>query len=385
MNADHIKTVAVLGAGIMGHGITQVTSMAGYRVNLFDIKQEYLDRGIKAMDESLVRFRAKGKITDDQYHRILSEQVKTFISLEEAVRDADLVIEAVPEVKSLKRELFATVDKLSPPHAILATNTSSIRPSQIATATQRPEKFLGMHYFTPVVLMPLLEIIRADRTSTETMEIAYDFALKTNRVPLRIEKESPGFVANRVMQFPKSVILGCILDHDIAGPGEIDAQWRSLTGNELGPFEAMDFAGLDTYVNASNYLKHELHPDYEPSRVLLEKVKAGHYGRKSGKGIYDYAEGKPKIEPSKADTKVTALDIMRVMINEATKIIEDGICTAEDVDKAAIYGMKDTEGAMTHAKRMNPAELAHRLDQLSDMFEKEIFRPTEYIKKGRYR
>ncbi|MBU2647339.1 3-hydroxyacyl-CoA dehydrogenase family protein [bacterium] len=384
MSADPIRTVAVLGAGIMGHGIAQVTVMSGYTVHLYDIKQAYLDRGINAMDESLGRLLAKGKISNDQYLQIKSDLLKPFLNLEAAVQGADLVIEAIPEVMELKRNMFTEVDNICPPHTILATNTSTIRPSQIATATQRPDRFLGMHYFTPVVFMPLIEIIRADQTSEETMGIALDFALKTERVPLRIEKDTPGFIANRVLQFPKSVLLGCILDQDIVKPEALDDQWRTLTGSALGPFEIMDFAGLDTYINASNYLSRELHPDYTPCRVIQEKVNAGQLGRKSGRGIYDYSDGKPKIGLSETETAITAHDVMAVMINEATKIIEEGLCTAEDVDKTAIYGMRDKEGPMTYAKRLKPAELAQRLDELADMCDKEIFRPTEYIRMGAY-
>ena len=384
MKADDIKTVAVLGAGIMGHGISQVTAMSGYTVHLYDIKQEYLDRGTKALDESLTKFLSKGKITNDLYQYINSDLLKTFLNLEDAVQDADLVIEAIPEVIDLKKEIFTKVDKLSPPHAILATNTSSIRTSQIASATQRPDKFLGMHYFTPVVFNRLIEVIRGDQTSDETMEIAWDFALKTDRVPLRVKKDTPGFIANRVLQFPKSALLSCILDHSVAEPEEVDAQWRTMTGAALGPFESIDLAGLDTYINVSLYLSRELHPDYQPSRVIQEKVKAGQLGRKSGKGIYDYAQGKPKIDLSRTSDKIAAQDFMAVMANEGTKLIEEGLCSAEDVDKTAIYGMGDKEGPMTFARRQDPAEFAQRLERLADMFNKEIFRPTQLLRKGNY-
>lgn len=384
MNADSIKIVAVLGAGIMGHGIAQVTLMSGYTVHLFDIKQEYLDRGTKAMNESLIKFLSKGKISDEQYQNIKSGLLKTFLDLKEAVQGADLVIEAIPEVIDLKKEIFTAVDKLSSLHTILATNTSTIRISQIASGTQRQDKFLGLHYFTPVVLMPLIEIIRGDQTSDETMEIAWDFAIKTERIPLRVEKDTPGFIANRVLTCPKSVLLGCVLDHGVAEPEEVDAQWRVMTGASIGPFEVMDFAGLDTYINASNYMSRELHPDYQPSRVIQEKVNAGQLGRKSGRGIYDYSQGKPNIELSRTSTKITALDVLAVVVNEGTKLIEEGLCSAEDVDKTAIYGMGDKEGPMTLARRQDPTELAKRLDHLSEMFNKDIFRPTQLLQKGNY-
>lgn len=385
MKADHINVVAVLGSGIMGHGISQVALMSGYRVHLFDIKQIYLDKGIKTMKESSSRFLAKGKISDEQYQNLNSDSLKAFLDLKKTVQDADLIIEAIPEILSLKQEIFKEVDKFAPPHAILATNTSSIRISHIASATQRPDKFLGIHYFPPVLLKSLVEIIRGDQTSEKTMEVAWDFAIQTGRFPLRVEKDTPGFIANRVLSLPKAVLLGAILDHGIAEPEEIDAQWRVLTGDPFGPFEIMDYAGLDTFLNSGNYVAQELHADYAPSRVIQEKIKAGELGRKSGKGIYDYSQGNHRIDLSKTSNSIAAEDLMAVIINEATKLIEQGICSADDVDKAAIYGMGDKKGPMSFARRFQPKELSDRLNRLAELFDKDIFRPTRMIRECKNR
>ncbi|MBW1947719.1 MAG: 3-hydroxyacyl-CoA dehydrogenase family protein [Deltaproteobacteria bacterium] len=276
------------------------------------------------------------------------------------------------------------MDRYSPAHALLASNTSTMKISELASVTKRPEKVLGLHYFTPVVLMPLTEIVRGEQTSEEAMQTAWEFCLKTSRIPLRVERDVPGFIANRVLQFPKVVLVGCILDEGIAEPEEVDAPWKKL-GAAIGPFEGMDLAGLDVHLNASKYLAKALHPDYGPSRVLEEKVKAGELGRKTGKGFYDYAEGKPKIDLSQAAQKTDPMDLMAVIINEGTKLIEEGLCAAEDIDKASVYGMGTENGPMVFARKLDPLELTERLERLADCFKKEIFLPTRMIREGAYR
>jgi 3-hydroxyacyl-CoA dehydrogenase len=384
MKAGDIKTVAVLGAGTMGHGIAEVNLLAGLKVNLQDINQEALDRGVSHIEQSLDRFVHKKMITPQDRQEMITERLKPSLKLETAVQEADLVIEAVSEVMTLKKEIFKKIDQAAPSQALLASNTSTMSISQIASVTRRPEKVLGLHYFTPVVFMKLVEIIRGRSTSAETMQTAYEFCLRTDRVPLRVEKDTPGFIANRVSQFPKSVLLGCILDEGLAEPDEIDGPWRRL-GVPVAPYEMMDYAGLDVYLFASKYLAEALHPDYRPSRKIEELVKAGRLGRKTGKGIYDYHEGKPVLDISKSSKKICPLDLMAVIINEGTKLIEEGICKADDIDKTTIYGLGTERGPMTAARELDPAELTLRLERLADLFHKEIFRPTVMIREGRYR
>jgi enoyl-CoA hydratase / 3-hydroxyacyl-CoA dehydrogenase len=384
MTAGDIKTVAVLGAGTMGHGIAEVNLLAGLKVTLQDINQEALDRGVAQIDQSLNRFVNKGLITPRDCEKMMKERLLLCLNLETAVQEADLVIEAVSEVMTLKKEIFKKIDQAAPSQALLASNTSTMSISQIASVTRRPEKVLGLHYFTPVVFMKLVEIIRGQWTSEETMQTAYDFCLLTDRVPLRVEKDTPGFIANRVSQFPKSVLLGCILDEGLAEPEEIDGPWRRL-GVPVAPYEMMDYAGLDIFLGASRYLTEVLHPDYRPSRKIEELVKAGRLGRKTGKGIYDYHEGKPILDISKSTDEITPLDLMAVIINEGTKLIEEGLCTADDIDKTSIYGLGTERGPMAYARELDPAELTLRLERLADRFHKEIFRPTRMIREGRYR
>ena len=216
------------------------------------------------------------------------------------------------------------------------------------------------------------------------MKIAWDFCIQTNRFPLRVEKDQPGFIANRVLQFPKAVLLASLLDEGLVQPEEVDAQWRRL-GHAIGPYESLDLAGLDVYLNVSEYLAEVLHKDYRPSTVIAEKVKAGELGRKSGKGFYDYSKGKPHIDLNKNTDKIHPMDIKSVTINEATKLIENGLCSAEDIDNASIYGMGNKIGTMTEAINLDPVELTKRLEILAKRFNKEIFRPTRMIREGGFK
>jgi enoyl-CoA hydratase/3-hydroxyacyl-CoA dehydrogenase len=383
MKSGDIKTVAVIGAGDMGHGIAEVALLAGYRVFLRDVKQEFVDKGVQRIDDSLKKLVSKGKTNSELYERIQKELLTPCVDLKEGTQEADLVIEAIPEILELKKETFAEMDKLAPPHALLASNTSTMKITEIAKATTRPDKVLGLHYFNPAVLMKLVEVIRGEKTSEETMQSAYDFCLKTEKVPVRVEKDVAGFIVNRV-QAPSGVLLGCILDEGIAEPETVDALLRKL-GMPMGPFELMDYTGIDINYHASRYFAEAAHPDFAPGRTVSEKVEAGDLGKKTGKGFFDWSKGRPEIDIAKATDKVDPMDLMAVQINEATKLIELGACATEDIDKAIVNGTGNAIGPMAIGKGQEPADLTQRLERLADRFNKEIFRPTQMVRTGGYR
>lgn len=383
MKIEDVKNVAVIGAGDMGHGIAEVALIAGYKVFLRDVKQEFVDKGVDRIYKSLDKLVEKGKVPADHYEKIKNELLVPIVDLKEAVKEADLVIEAIPEIMDLKKETFAIMDEAAPAHAILASNTSTMMITEIATATRRPEKVLGLHYFNPAVLMRLVEVIKGEKTSEESMQVAYDFVLKNKKVAVRVEKDVPGFIVNRV-QAPSSVLLNCILDEGIAEPEEVDALMRKL-GMPMGPYEVMDFAGLDVAVNGNMYFSQAVHKDYMPGRTLKAKIDAGELGKKSGKGFFDWSAGRPAIDLEKATDKVDPMDLMAVNINEATKLIEMGVCSADDVDTAITNGTGNAIGLMAIAKTQEPADLTARLNGLADRFGKEIFKPTKMIQDGAYK
>jgi len=383
MNIDDIKTITVIGAGDMGHGIAEVALIAGYKVYLRDINQEFVDKGVGRIYSSLEKLASKEKISPDQLNTIKKELLVPCIDLEEAVSHADLIIEAIPEIMDLKKETFQTIDKFAPSHSIFASNTSTMKISEIASVTSRPEKFIGLHYFIPAILMKLVEVIRAEKTTDETMQSGYDFVLKNNKVPVRVKKDTPGFIVNRV-QAPSGVLLNCILDEKIAEPEEVDAVMRKI-GMPMGPYEIIDYTGIDISYHGGNYYAQAIHPDFLMGKTLTAKYEANELGKKTGKGLFDWSQGRPEIDLSKATDKFDPMDLVAVNANEATKIIEQGVCSFDDVDTAIINATGNPFGLIAMIKGIEPAVLSERLENLSDKFNKEIFKPTQMIKDGAYR
>lgn len=383
MHINDIKTVAVIGAGDMGHGIAEAALIVGYNVFLQDINQQMVDRGVARIHESLQKLVEKNKVPAQQHEMVKSELLHACTDLSEAVKDADLVIEAIPEIMDLKKDTFRQVDAAAPAHAILASNTSTMKISEIASATARPAQVLGLHYFNPAVLMKLVEVIRAERTSEETIQAGLEFVHKNNKVPVRVEKDVPGFIVNRV-QAPGAVLLNCILDEGLLEPQAVDATMRNL-GFPMGPYETMDYTGLDINYYANMYFAETVHPDFTPGRILAEKISAGQLGKKSGKGLFDWSGGRPEIDLSKTAEAFDPFDLVAVNVNEATKIVEMGVCSLEDVDTAIINATGSPAGIVAAARNLAPQELSRRLEQLAEKFNKEIFKPSRMIIEGAYR
>jgi enoyl-CoA hydratase / 3-hydroxyacyl-CoA dehydrogenase len=383
MQIDDIKTIAVIGAGDMGHGIAEVALIAGYKVFLRDIKQEFVDKGVGRINFSLDKLVSKGLVPAEHFEKIKSELLVSCTDLKEAVKEADLVIEAIPELMDLKKETFKIMDEAAPAHTIFASNTSTMKITEIASATNRPQKVLGLHYFNPAVLMKLVEVIRGEKTSDETMQIGYDFVVKNNKVPVRVHKDVPGFIVNRV-QAPSGVLLGCVLDKKIAEPEEVDAIFKKM-GSPMGPYETMDYTGLDIGYHGSAYFAEAIHEDFRAGATLAAKVKAHELGKKTGKGLYDWSAGRPEIDVDKATDKLDPMDLVAVNANEATKIIAEGACALEDVDTAIINATGSPFGPMALVQGIEPEVLARRLEGLAAEFDKEIFKPTQMIKDGAYK
>jgi len=383
MTVDDIKTVAVVGAGDMGHGIAEVALIAGYKVNMYDIKQEFVDRGEERILQSLEKLVSKSRVPAEHYEKIKSELLKKTVDLAEAVKDADLVTEAAPEILDLKKKIFAEMDTAAPEHTLLASNTSTMSITDIASATNRPEKVLGMHYFNPAVLMRLVDVIRGDQTSDETIQVAFDYVNKVKKVPVIVKKDVPGFIANRV-NAPAGVLIMSIIESGEVQPEELDAFVRAL-GAPMGPCELVDYTGVDISVHGGRYYAETVHPDFEPVPHLVKMMEEGNLGKKTGKGYFDWSQGRPAIDLSKATDKFDPMDTIAVQVNEATKLIEMGVCSAEDVDLALTNSSGNPVGPMSVAKGVEPADLAARLEGLAEKYNKEIFKPTKMIREGGYR
>jgi enoyl-CoA hydratase / 3-hydroxyacyl-CoA dehydrogenase len=381
MKAEDVKKIAVMGAGDMGHGIAEVALLAGYKVAMRDIEQRFVDRGLTRIKESLDKLTEKQKITEDN-KKMMVANIEIFVDIDKAVKDADFVIEAVPEIMELKKQVFEALDKSAPKHAILASNTSNMSVSEIAEHTKRPAQVCGMHFFNPAVLMRLVEIIKGAKTSEETMQVAYNLALKMNKVPVRVEKDSIGFVYNRV-NAPNGILLGQMIERGWAKPEEIDAKMRKM-GMPMGPYELMDYVGLDVAYHGANYFAERLSPDFKPSKWMKALVDAGTLGKKSGKGIFDWSKGRPEIDLSKAKEDFDPTDMIAIQVNEATKLLEDGVVkSADEIDKAMVNGGGAAFGPFQLAKGIGYDKLAQRCEELAKKFGVKTFEPTKTLKSGK--
>ena len=287
MNPD-IKTIAVIGAGTMGRGIAYAAAFGGYTTVLEDISPQMLEESTrwitKSFDEGVARGKVDAKIRD----RALT-LISTASSVENAIRDADLIIEAVPEDMEMKMELFTIFDKFAKPHAIFASNTSSLSISDMSDLTVSRERCIGMHFFNPVPKMKLIELVKTTLTSQNTVDVCTEVGRRMGKEVVLVQ-ESPGFITARV-----NALIGneafAMLEAGIASAEDIDKALKLGLNHPMGPFELVDLVGLDARLSILEYLHQTLGEKYRPNRLLKEYVQEGRLGRKSGRGVYDYSEG----------------------------------------------------------------------------------------------
>ena len=293
---SEVKTVAVIGAGIMGRGIAHAAAVGGYRTILEDILPNALRRAETEIRSNLDKAVELGKVTPADADAAFS-RLEYASSVEEAARQADLVIEAVPEEMESKIEIFTLLDKVCRPNTILASNTSSLSITEIASVTYRAKKIVGMHFFNPVHKMKLLEIVRALETDDDTLETAVDVG-KAMRKEVVVIKESPGFITSRI-----NAMIGneafYMLQEGIASASDIDKALKLGLNHPMGPFELVDLVGLDTRLHILEYLHKTLGEKFRPAPLLVQYVKAGRLGRKAGRGVFEYREAAAKpAEPA---------------------------------------------------------------------------------------
>jgi 3-hydroxybutyryl-CoA dehydrogenase len=289
--------IAVLGAGLMGHGIAQVASqVGGYEVSILDVEQRFLDSGMKMIRESVGKFVEKGKLTREQGESTV-KRIHPTLDLSDAVRGSSLVIEAATEDPKLKLDLYRRISELVPDDAIIASNTSSISITLLASATKNPEKVCGMHFFNPPQLMPLVEIIRGNKTSDETVGRVRDVSTRLGKETVLCKKDSPGFIVNRIL-VPALNEAVFLVQEGVADPQDIDKAVRLGLNWPMGPLRLLDYVGLDTTYNITQVFMSEFQDSkYRPPPLLREMVRAGLFGRKSGKGFYEW--GSPSATKTK--------------------------------------------------------------------------------------
>ncbi|WP_126451271.1 3-hydroxyacyl-CoA dehydrogenase/enoyl-CoA hydratase family protein [Sulfodiicoccus acidiphilus] len=370
--------VVVVGAGEMGHGIAEVFAIAGHSVGMVDVKREFLEKGLGRIRESLSKLEEKGRLKEPS--SVVVARISTSTDLEAAVRDADFVVEAVPEVVDLKRDVFRRLDSSTRPDAILASNTSNIRITTLAEATSHPERVVGMHFFNPAVVMQLVEVIRGERTSEDAVQRTVEVTKNIGKVPVVVRKDVPGFIVNRINA--AETLFFCLLVQRGINVQDVDSTARAQ-GLPMGPYELMDFVGIDVAYHSLEYFAKEVSPDYGQCTVLRDMVNSGSLGKKSGRGFYDWSKGRPEVRGNPGTLDLA--DVIAIEINEAVKLVEMGVASPQDVETAVKLGMNRPFGPISAAKAFRSSEVAERLERISRELNSTVFSPAQSIREGRMR
>jgi 3-hydroxybutyryl-CoA dehydrogenase len=302
MNRSKIKRISVIGSGIMGHGIGQTFALGGYDVTLNDISNELLSKALLQIRKNLDTFIEFGITTDEAARKALL-RIETTTDLKDAVKGSDFVVEALPEIMDLKKRLFKDLDAYCPPHAIIASNTSGLSLTEMASGIKRQDQVVIAHWWNPPHIIPVVEIVKGRYTSDQTVSLVYDLLTAIGKKPVRILKEVPGFLGNRLQFALYREALAC-LKEGVASVEDIDLAVKGTFGFRLptiGPLETSDFGGLDTFLNISEYLFNEIDRSTEAPDILEEKVKMGKLGVKTGEGFYAYPGDKAQEKIKERD------------------------------------------------------------------------------------
>ncbi|QLG26916.1 enoyl-CoA hydratase/isomerase family protein [Halorarum halophilum] len=363
MDASDVETVTVLGAGNMGHGIAEVAALAGYEVRMRDINEEFVGNGYDQIEWSLGKLAEKDQISQGDADAAL-DRVTPLVDVEEAVAGTDLVIEAVPEKMDIKKDVYADVEEYAPADAVFASNTSSLSITELSEVTDRPERFCGMHFFNPPVRMQLVEVISGTHTADGTLELVEDVAEQMGKTPVRVRKDSPGFIVNRVL-VPLMNEAAWIVHEGDATVAEVDSTTKFDIGLPMGSFELADQVGVDVGYHVLEYMHEVLGPAYEPCPLLAEKVENEKLGKKTGEGFYDYEDGGADI-PSDAGREDVRDRLLAVMANEVAGLVGNDVADADAIDRAVMLGAGFPDGP---AKMADAGGLDTLVESLDDLHE----------------
>lgn len=367
-----IKKVTVLGAGAMGAQIGALAAEAGYNVKIRDIEEKFLERGRKTIEDNYDRRISRGRLTEAAKKDYMS-RLSFLVDVKEAVKDADIIIEAVPEIMDLKQSVLKEVTALCPNDCVFATNTSSLSIAEMAQAAKRPEMVVGTHYFNPPSRMALLEIVHGTNTSEEAIKVAEKVAIAMGRAVVHV-KDVPGFVANRIFCNMSNEADWALAQGEGKSAYEIDSAIKYKLGLPMGMLELQDILGggsIDTQFHVMEYFAETMGKSYGPAPILEKLFKAGNYGRKTGKGYYDWAEGKTNEISMNAGVDFDPIRVLATAVNEAAKLIEMDATTREEIDTAVLLGLNYPRGVLRMADSTGLDKVVNELDRLYKTYKKE--------------
>ncbi len=375
---DTPTKVSVVGAGTMGHGIAEVIAISGARVALTDIEQRFLDNAKEKISWSLSRMAAKSQLGEDPAS-ILS-RISFELDFAKAVKDTELVVEAVPEKLDIKKETFRKLDSLVPRGTILATNTSSLPISEIASSVSDPSRVVGLHFFNPPPVMQLIEIIRGHDTSQEVVDFAIKFADRLGKKSVLVNKDVPGFIVNRIL-VRMMVTTRLAVENGLATVEEVDSSLKYNAGLPMGAFELADYVGLDVVYFVENALA-ERGFQVTAQKMLKERVESGRLGMKTGAGFYTYTKERPRAEiPRELSNKVSASLLLSPAVNEAVWIMSNGVATRDDIDLSVKLGLGFPKGLLRMADEWGLDTVLSNLEQLKKKMGQPLFTPEPLLSK----
>ena len=373
-----INRITVLGSGIMGHGIAQVSAMAGYNVTLRDIDQSFLDKAMEKIQWSLNKLVEKQKMTTSQAEEILS-RILPVVDLREALRGADMMIEAVPEDMNLKRKVYKEINQCSEANTIYASNTSTLPITELGELTNRPEHFIGLHFFNPPQLMQLVEVIPGKLTNQDITDKAMDYVLRIGKQPILCRKDVAGFIVNRIF-IPLVHEAAYCQDRDKASLLQIDSAVKFKMAFPMGIFELADYTGLDVIHKATIEMYSRDNAVINPHPKIKELFDEGNLGQKSGRGFYDYkGEKYERINLTAQEAEnYDPINLIAVAANSAAWLLSNGVCNEEDLEKAMKLGMGLKEKLFETIESFGIKRIVNRLRELESEYG-FFYQPNGYL------
>jgi len=376
-----MKNIGIIGAGTMGVGIAQVAATAGCKVVLFDANAPQIDKALSGLEKTLQKLVDKAKISQEKATEIRNNIVKG--EALQDLKDSDLVIEAIIENKDIKTKVFTELETYVSENCIIGSNTSSISITSLGAELKTPERFIGIHFFNPAPLMPLVEVIPSLLTEKSLAEKIYNLMKDWGKMPV-IAKDIPGFIVNRIARPYYGEGLR-IVEENIATPEQVDEAMRTLGNFKMGPFELMDLIGVDVNfaVTTTVYKDYFYDPKYKPSLLQQRMAEAKLHGRKTGKGFYDYAEGaeKPVAEKNNALYQQIFLRIISMLINEAVEAKRLGVANDEDIELAMQKGVNYPKGLLAWGKEIGYSKISETLQNLYEEYQEERYRQSPLLRK----